>query len=230
MHAIRLSLDSHAPTHSKIDTPAPYTQDAMMAATVFDRMMDRFFIYEEYGSQYEIMRRDMATSFRSVSNWQDLERRIEALANNSFASSTTAHEKARKSLTFEDLLIKPIQRVCRYPLIFAELHKHTPDVDGTETRAALEKVLCRLRETAQEINKAIDGQATQARTHRSLHRKVSKAITRAKAGSIPSGYEQMKAKLESMDARSPRIVRNRRSILIGLLEKFLSECLRASRL
>lgn len=40
-------------------------------------------------------------------------------------------------------------------------------VDGPEARAEVEKVLCRLRETTQEINKATNDHQTRARIQRS---------------------------------------------------------------
>lgn len=63
--------------------------------------------------------------------------------------------------------IKPIQRVCRYPLLFHELYKYTPVIDGPESKAEVEKVYLRLRETAQEINKATNDHQVQMKIQRS---------------------------------------------------------------
>ena len=52
--------------------------------------------------------------------------------------------------------LQPIQRVCKYPLLFEDLCKHTPVYDDPEAHAELEKALYRLREAAAEINKAKD--------------------------------------------------------------------------
>lgn len=49
---------------------------------------------------------------------------------------------------------QPIQRVCKYPLLFAALYKATPVHDSPEAHTELEKVLFRLREVTAEINKA----------------------------------------------------------------------------
>ena len=62
---------------------------------------------------------------------------------------------------------KPVQRVCRYPLLFAELCKHIPVVDDTGAKAKVEKIYLRLRETAQEINKATNDRQAQTRIQRS---------------------------------------------------------------
>ena len=62
---------------------------------------------------------------------------------------------------------KPIQRVCKYPLLFADLYKYTPTADDPESRQEIEKVLSRLRETTQEINKATNDQEARDRIQRS---------------------------------------------------------------
>lgn len=58
-------------------------------------------------------------------------------------------------LTHTDLN-QPIQRICRYPLLFAELLKHTPVYDCPNSHAQIEDVLVRLREATAEINRATD--------------------------------------------------------------------------
>ena len=145
--------------------------------------MSRFVVYEEYGATYEKTIRDVATAAKNVKNWDVYQRGFEALAN------MLAPEKLRslgdkKGLTVDDLLIKvcvnckallvlqltsgqPIQRICKYPLLFADLSKYTPLVDGTEAHLKIEKVLYRLRETAAEMNKATDDKATQQVIQRS---------------------------------------------------------------
>ena len=67
--------------------------------------MGRFFIYEEYGANYESMAKAMASTSRAIPTWQAYERGIEALAN-SLASTNNGEDNQRKGLTFGDLLIK----------------------------------------------------------------------------------------------------------------------------
>ncbi|KAI9682192.1 MAG: hypothetical protein M1817_000246 [Caeruleum heppii] len=131
-------------------------------ADVFSRMMKRFFAYEEYGAQYECMVRDVASTYKSIPSWHAYEKGIEVLAS-SLASINVRTNQDKKGLTFSDLLIKPIQRVCRYPLLFADLAKYTPVCDGPEAHAKIEKVIYRLRETTREINKATDDPETRQR-------------------------------------------------------------------
>lgn len=64
---------------------------------------------------------------------------------------------------------QPIQRVCKYPLLFADLYKHLPVIDCPESHGEVEKVLFRLRETAMEINQATNDQDARERIQRSWH-------------------------------------------------------------
>ncbi len=137
-------------------------------AKIFGKALSRFFVYEEYGAKYELMLREMSSASKSITNWHAFERSIEALAN-SLASSSGSGASARKGLSFEDLLIKPIQRICKYPLLFEDLYRNTLEVDNSESRAELERVLWRLRETAEEINRATNDPETQTRIHRSWY-------------------------------------------------------------
>ncbi|TQV95902.1 Rho guanyl nucleotide exchange factor [Cordyceps javanica] len=57
----------------------------------------------------------------------------------------------------------PIQRVCRYPLLFAELLKNTPVCDCPDSHMEVESSLIRLREATCIINKATDDANTKAR-------------------------------------------------------------------
>ncbi|KAL8723191.1 MAG: hypothetical protein Q9225_000457 [Loekoesia sp. 1 TL-2023] len=165
VHAARTSIDTARPTHTTTSS-APMDISSVAAITkIFERVLGRFFIYEEYGAQYELMLREMVLTSKSINNWHAFERSIEALAN-SLATSRGSEESTKKGLAFEDLVIKPIQRICKYPLLFEELHSNTLEADDAETRAELSKLLSRLREVTNEINKATNDRETQARIQR----------------------------------------------------------------
>ncbi len=67
--------------------------------------MKRFFIYEEFAAQYEIVGKDMSSAQKNVTKWPTFERGIEALSDSvtSINYRDLAHKRA---LTFADLLIK----------------------------------------------------------------------------------------------------------------------------
>lgn len=134
--------------------------------------MNRFFVYEEYGAKYELMMKDVSTTYRTMPQWEVFQKGFEALAS-SVASINSQNDRSKKALTLGDLLVKvsnqiritqcsftnlpqPIQRVCKYPLLFAELLKQTPVCDCPDSHIEIENVLIRLREATTEINRATD--------------------------------------------------------------------------
>ncbi|KAH8905506.1 Dbl homology domain-containing protein [Coniochaeta sp. PMI_546] len=129
-------------------------QVAAEVAKVFSKQMNRFFIYEEYGAKYELMIKDVASAHRTMPKWESYQKGLETLA--AALGTTNNHGDLKKSLTIGDLLVKPIQRVCRYPLLFAELLKFTPVCDCPHSHMEIEATLIRLREATAEINRATD--------------------------------------------------------------------------
>ncbi|GAB1310409.1 Round spore [Madurella fahalii] len=130
-------------------------QTAAEVARIFLKKLNRFFIYEEYGAKYELMVRDVASAHRTIPGWLSYQKGLEALAA-SLVSADGQADQSRKSLTISDLLVKPIQRVCKYPLLFSELLKYTPVVDCPCSHMEIENTLSRLREATAEINRATD--------------------------------------------------------------------------
>ena len=135
--------------------------------------MRRFSAYEEYGAKYETMVKDAASTFKAMPLWQAYEKGIEALAS----SITSVNGRAagdKKALALGDLLIKPIQRVCKYPLLFADLAKHTPACDCPESHDELQGVIVRLRDAAGDINRATDDPQARRRIEKTwlLHDKL----------------------------------------------------------
>jgi len=67
--------------------------------------MNRFFVYEEYGAKYELMIKDIASTYRTMPQWEMYQKGLEALAS-SLASINSQHDKSKKALTIGDLLVK----------------------------------------------------------------------------------------------------------------------------
>ncbi|KAH7391004.1 hypothetical protein DE146DRAFT_618630 [Phaeosphaeria sp. MPI-PUGE-AT-0046c] len=128
-------------------------------ASIFNKHMKRFFTYEEYGAHWTTMSHDLTTMCKGLNGWQEYERGVEALQK-VVTSENNREAGSKKALSFPDLLIKPIQRVCKYPLLFDDLCRHTPVYDDPEAHAELEKALFRLQETIREVNKAKDDPQT----------------------------------------------------------------------
>ncbi|KAJ8114750.1 hypothetical protein OPT61_g3440 [Boeremia exigua] len=135
------------------------TETAYSIANIFNRHMKRFFTYEEYGAHWTTMSSDLTAMCKGLHGWQEYERGVEALQK-VVASENNRDSGTKKALSFADLLIKPIQRVCKYPLLFDDLCRQTPVCDDPEAHAELEKALFRLQETIREVNKAKDDPKT----------------------------------------------------------------------
>ncbi len=136
-------------------------------ARVFRKHMARFFVYEEYCARYDIMVQELVNSHRMVPQWSSYESGMEVLAN-SIASLNQRGNEGKKGLTAGDLLIKPVQRICKYPLLFLDLHKQTPVVDCPSSHAEVDGALSNLREMVREINLATDDPRIRERIQRRL--------------------------------------------------------------
>ena len=135
------------------------TETVGAIAKIFNKHMKRFFTYEEYGAHWTTMSHDLTTMCKGLHGWQEYERGVEALQK-IIASENNRDAGSKKALSFPDLLIKPIQRVCKYPLLFDDLCRQTPVYDDPEAHAELEKALFRFQETIREVNKAKDDPKT----------------------------------------------------------------------
>ncbi|KAI1631555.1 hypothetical protein F4809DRAFT_162956 [Biscogniauxia mediterranea] len=137
------------------DVPSVIAEPTVAAevSQVFGKRMNRFFVYEEYSAKYEVMMKDVASTHRTLPQWETYQKGLEALAA-SLGCTNNHLDHSKKSLTIGDLLVKPIQRICRYPLLFAELLKYTPVCDCPSSHMEIENVLIRLREATSEINRA----------------------------------------------------------------------------
>lgn len=134
-------------------------------ARVFRRHMARFSVYEEYCAKHEIMSQELAKSHKMVPQWSSYEAGLEALAN-SITSLNQRRSGGKKGFTAGDLLIKPIQRICRYPLLLAHLHKYTPVIDCPSSHAEVEVALSDFREMVTEINMSTDDPRARERIRR----------------------------------------------------------------
>lgn len=134
--------------------------------------MSRFFIYEEYGAKYDMILQDIASVGQMLPGWECNQRGLEALSV-LLHSSNVPDCHSRRASTLKDLLVKasvpqicpksqmalvltlkkPMQRVCKYPLLFGELLKYTPALDCPNAHMAISSVLSRFREANFEINR-----------------------------------------------------------------------------
>ena len=167
----RTSIETSKPLLTSAKARAMEPIEAAEMARLFKQFMPRFDAYEEYCAKHEIMMHEL---HRRIPAWSDYGMGIESLAK----SVTSIEQRAsdgHKALTVGDLLMKPIQRVCRYPLLLAELLKQTPVVDGPEAHVEIETTLQCFRDAVSEVNLAADSPMAQAQIQRRwmLHERLS---------------------------------------------------------
>ena len=69
--------------------------------------MGSFQLYEQYGTKYEMMVRDLAANYKALSTKEYLEKGIEVLSR-TLESIDNRDERNNKGFTFGDLFIKVI--------------------------------------------------------------------------------------------------------------------------
>ena len=67
--------------------------------------MDRFFIYKEYGTKYDMMKKDSTGALISLPHWERNQAGLEALFA-ALQSADTAPDKTKRASTLNDLLVK----------------------------------------------------------------------------------------------------------------------------
>lgn len=150
------SLDSNA----LLRTAEP--GEAADIARAFRHLMPRFFIYEDYCSNHDVMLREIIASQRSLSSWSLYETGIEALTR-SIRAINHRSGSSRRAMTVGDLLMSPIQRLTKYPLLLADLHKSTPVIDCPDSHAEVDLTLQHLRELVREVNHVTDDRVARDR-------------------------------------------------------------------
>jgi hypothetical protein len=158
----RSSIETTNPLLALTKAPAMEPFEAAEMARLFMELMPRFDAYEEYCAKHEIMMHEL---HRRIPAWSDYGMGIESLAKSVTSIEQRASE-GHRALTVGDLLMKPIQRVCKYPLLLAELLKQTPVMDGPDAHADIETTLLSFRDAVKEINLAADSPVAQAQIQR----------------------------------------------------------------
>ena len=72
--------------------------------------MQSFFAYEEYGAKYDLMAKDLASTYKTLGTDEAFEKGIEVLSR-TLDSMNVRSEHGRKGMTFQDLVIKVSTRV-----------------------------------------------------------------------------------------------------------------------
>ncbi|KAJ5087013.1 hypothetical protein NUU61_008320 [Penicillium alfredii] len=127
--------------------------ECLEVAREIDKLSISFSLYEEFCSNYEILTQDMVLLRRSIPNWEVFDQGIEALSK-SVASMDSRKQEENRSMSLNDLLIKPVQRLCKYPLLLQDMLRQTPICDCPSSHAGIEQIVENLRALVARINSA----------------------------------------------------------------------------
>ncbi|KAJ5930191.1 hypothetical protein N7466_005684 [Penicillium verhagenii] len=126
-----------------------------------------FSAYEKFCSNYEILSEDVAILRRSIPNWSIYDQGIEALSKSVVSMNSLRHEENR-SMSMADLMVKPIQRLCKYPLLLNDLLRETPVGDCPTSHEGIQHILDNIRGLVQQINAATGNPVNQDRIKKTL--------------------------------------------------------------
>ncbi|KAI7560874.1 hypothetical protein KC317_g9448 [Hortaea werneckii] len=152
----RRSLNLHRSSEDETALAPMCDPNILVAvARVFGDRIERFAEYERFGGYYELVRADIDQMSTLMATWSEYDSAIETLAYTINPVQSRDANK-RKALTVKDLLIKPIQRLPRYELLFSDLWKLTPVCDDPDCHATLQKLLVDINQACQLMNQAKD--------------------------------------------------------------------------
>lgn len=161
---VRSSVDSTEafgphPRHSGSAEPI----DVFEITSILKAAMKSFHAYEEYCANFEIIGHELQKHNPQL--WPTYESGIESLARVIMAIDQRQMNN-RRGLTVSDLLIKPIQRLTKYPLLLEQLLNNTPVADAPGTHVELEIVLQSVRDVVQMVNLARENPYTRQQIQR----------------------------------------------------------------
>ncbi|CAO3583495.1 unnamed protein product [Absidia cylindrospora] len=163
----RVLASFYASTHKSVELKCQN-----ISQTFLDHQEEFMALYEDYCDGHS-KAWNLCTEYRSKSEWPDFILQCQALIQehqeNKAMSPTSS---SNKRIRFEDFLIKPIQRICRYQLLLKEIVKHansTPSSSSTSTSILTQAFNC-MHHIATEIDQQNEKKEYQERTSRFIQR------------------------------------------------------------
>ncbi|PQE04028.1 Round spore protein [Rutstroemia sp. NJR-2017a BVV2] len=123
-------------------------------AKIFGSKVHRLFVYEPYGIMFAEVLSQVNTTYRTTEEWKDLNLAIQS-TEELIASIDERASGTRKSRSFMDYFIKPVQRIAKYEVLFGRLLEESPVCDCPESSMRVENTLFRII----EAHKAMDATA-----------------------------------------------------------------------
>ncbi|CRG90872.1 Rac guanine nucleotide exchange factor JJ [Talaromyces islandicus] len=128
--------------------------EALLVAMEIDRLTSGFGLYESFVRTFDILAEDLTILRQSRPADGFWAEGIEALSK-SVDSTQRRKENGKKSLTVDDLMAKPVQRVCKYRLLLSELLKTIPESEYPLAHSKIKAVLEKNVEAVDRINTVV---------------------------------------------------------------------------
>lgn len=159
----RSEQSADVPEHHPQQSGSAEPVDVYEIAIIFKEAIRDFYAYEEYCANFESIGGELQKHMPQL--WSTYESGIESLARVLMAIDQRS-ENERRGLTVGDLLIKPVQRLTKYPLLLGQLLNLIPVMDAPGIHGELDMVLQSLREVVQLVNLARDNQHARQQVQR----------------------------------------------------------------
>ncbi|WEW61555.1 hypothetical protein PRK78_007045 [Emydomyces testavorans] len=113
--------------------------------------LPRFLAYKEYLMKYPLVQNEIDRLRQSKQNWQAYDQGLEALFRT--VQPFSSREKcANHARTISDLLIQPVQRLCKYQLFLTDLMRCTPSTQCSTAHETIQRVHKGMLAVTKEIN------------------------------------------------------------------------------
>ncbi|KAF3389692.1 hypothetical protein DPV78_011493 [Talaromyces pinophilus] len=148
------SLLTRRRVNSQIGKEGADPSEALLVAKEIDRLTAKFHLYEAFIRSYDVLSEDLTLlrqSHPADGFWTE---GIEALQK-SVHSTQKKKENHKKAMTLDDLIAKPVQRVCKYQLLLTELLRTIPETAYPLTYSEIKKVLDKNAQAVDRINTVV---------------------------------------------------------------------------
>ncbi|TPX20393.1 hypothetical protein DIZ76_016281 [Coccidioides immitis] len=130
-------------------------KEAADVACILKAHLPGFLVYKEYLMKYPSVQSEIDQLRQTKQNWQAYDQGLEALFRT--VQPFSSREKyANHARTIADLLIQPVQRLCKYQLFLTDLMKCTPATQCLVTHETLRQAHQETVNVAQEVNSGSD--------------------------------------------------------------------------
>ncbi|KAJ9485938.1 hypothetical protein VN97_g7413 [Penicillium thymicola] len=162
--------------------------EGLEVARELEKLSHSMPVYDQFCSNYELLTQDVALLRQSIANWTIYDQGIEALSK-SVASTERRRQEDNKSMTLNDMLIKPIQRLCKYPLVLQDLLRSTPVSDCPSSHDGIQQVLDSMRMLVTQINLAAGNPVNKDRIQKTIV--LQKKVDISKSDVLQSIYKDL---------------------------------------